>query len=350
MARSSAHGTVRHLDFGSKGKAIAGQFSERAIEQLAGRSDVRYVERSGTMHAIEPSRTRQTAGSDDPETPWGVDRIDADVAIENGHTGSGIDVAVIDTGIDATHPDLEPNLGDGKAFVECTGTCTTPWDDDYGHGTHVAGTVGAVEDGSGVVGVAPDTTLHAGKVLDSGGSGSFDDVAAGITWAATEGYDVINLSLGGPESAVVKDAVGYASDEGTLIVAAAGNDGPLADSVGYPAAEPEVIAVSATTETDGMAYFSSNGPQVELAAPGAAVPSTYFNGEYDTLSGTSMASPHVAGAGAYAMSLGLSNVEARTRLQETAKTLYYPEVWQGHGLVDAAAVLGLDSSDDTVYD
>ena len=279
--------------------------------------------------------------------PWGVDRIGADVAHAEGYTGSGADIAILDTGIDSDHPDLQANLGKGKAYVDST-SGSEPWDDDNSHGTHCAGIADAVDNSEGVVGVSTAATLHAVKVLASDGYGYYSDIAAGLEWTANQGYDVASLSLGGTSgSDAIRNACQYAVDNGVLVVAAAGNDG-TADSVRYPARYDTVIAVSATTGSDDLAYFSSYGPEVELAAPGYSVYATVPGG-YDYKSGTSMACPHVAGAGGQLMAAGLSNAEARRTLRDTAEDIGLSENEQGSGLLDVeAAVDSLGSTDPTV--
>lgn len=373
------------LDFGEIGKAVTGRFSDEDVRELRQRNDVRYVERNDTMHAI--------GHSDDETLPWGIDRVDAEVAHHNDsdgdgatETGAGAHIAIIDTGIDSNHPDLDANVADPsedtnhKAVVECgnrrcagspcfvgSSTCQEPWDDDHDHGSHVAGIADAEDNSEGVLGVSTQATLHAVKVLDCNGCGSFDDVAAGITWVGNRvdqndwGVDhaVANMSLGGSKSSVVEDAVEDAYGKGVLLVGAAGNDGSCTDCVGYPAAEPEVIAVSATNKDDCLADFSSQGPEIELAAPGTDIPSTINDGEYDTFSGTSMSSPHVAGSGAQLLANGYDHVTdttvsapypsnpggARGRLQDTAEDVGLASEEQGEGLVDTAAALGLASTD-----
>ena len=354
--------SVRHvLDFGDIGQAVAGRFSEQALENLRKRDDVRYVEEDGTMHAIddpgkdapggEPGPPGDGGGGGDSSEclPWGVDRTDAEAAAANGDDGSGADIAIIDTGIDSDHPDLQANLGSGTAFVKCRGgSCNTSWDDDEGHGTHCAGITGAVDaNGEGVQGVAPGVTLHAVKVLDKRGSGSFSDVAAGIEYTADQGWDVGSMSLGASSgSQTVKDACTYAQDNGVLLVAAAGNSGPCTDCVGYPAAYSDVVAVSSTTKSDALSDFSSTGTEVEIAAPGSNVYSTYVDGAYETLSGTSMACPHASGAGGVLMAGGSTNIQARDTLTSSAEDLGLSSNEQGAGLLDVAAALGHDSSDD----
>ncbi|MFC7155718.1 S8 family serine peptidase [Halomarina halobia] len=354
-ARDRAESVRRTLDFGDIGMAVAGRFSDRTVEELRRRRDVRYVEADGTVHAIgdRPGANAPPweggGGEDEGQTlPYGVDRVDAEVAHANGYTGAGADVAVLDTGIDSDHPDLEANLGEGKAFVKCRGrSCNVDWDDDNDHGTHCAGTTDAVDNAEGVVGVSTEATLHAVKVLDKRGSGSFSDVAAGLEYTADRGWDVASMSLGASSgSQTVKDACTYAYGRGVLLVAAAGNSGPCTDCVGYPAAYSEVIAVSATDAADALASFSSTGSEVELAAPGADVLSTVPGGGYDTFSGTSMACPHVAGAGGQLMARGYTNAEARDRLAATAEDVGLSADEQGNGLLDVAAALGLNSDDD----
>ena len=346
-AERAATRVVRRFAFDALTIAV----NERALPGLRRRGDVRYVERNGTMHALKPGNGKGNGGSTDAASetlPWGVDRVDADVAHAEGATGAGADVAIIDTGIDSDHPDLAANVGEGRAFVECRGgSCNYPWDDDEGHGTHCAGVVGAVDDSAGVIGVSTEATLHAVKVLDKRGSGSFSDVAAGIEWTADRGYDVGNLSLGASSgSATVRDACRYAYDRGVLLVGAAGNSGPCTDCVGYPAAYDTVVAVTATTRDDSFADFSSAGPEVGIAAPGRAIYSTYLGG-YETLSGTSMAAPHIAGAGAQLAAQDYDNVEARERLLATAEDVGLSATQSGAGLLDVAAALGYDSSEST---
>jgi subtilisin len=333
-AKRGAERVNRVHDFGGIGKAVAGRFPEQAAERLAERPDVRYVEAEGRYEAIET-------------LPWGVDRVDADLAHADGYTGGGGDIAILDTGIDADHPDLQANLGTGRAYVDST-SGGEPWDDDNGHGTHCAGIADAVDDTEGVRGVSTDATLHAVKVLASDGYGYYSDIAAGIEWVANQGYDVASLSLGGTSgSYTIRDACQYAVDSGVLVVAAAGNDG-TADSVRYPAKYDTVVAVSATTSSDDLAYFSSYGPEVELAAPGYSIYSTVVGG-YGYKSGTSMACPHVAGAGGQLMAAGLSNTEARETLRDTAEDVGLSENEQGYGLLDVGTAVGsLGSTDPPV--
>lgn len=330
-ARSRASEVVHELDFGETGGAVAGHFPAEALDGLRRRSDVRYVERDVRAFAIGET------------LPDGVDRVDADVAHDNGETGDGADVAIVDTGIDADHPDLAANLGDGYAVYDCSSGCAASWGDDNGHGTHCAGIADADDNTEGVIGVSTAATLHAVKVLDGDGAGYISDVADGIRWVADQGYDVANVSLGADSTTqTLRDACQYAHDEGVLLVGAAGNAGPCTDCVLYPAAYDTVLAVSAVDDADDLADFSSTGSEIDLAAPGVGVLSTVPDDSYEYYSGTSMACPHVAGAAGQLMANGLTNMEARERLGSSAEDLGLGAEQQGDGLLDVEAALSLD--------
>ena len=309
--------------------AIAASVPEVAIEALKKNPNITNVELDSKVFALGQT------------LPWGVDRIDAEVVHASGNKGAEVQVAIIDTGID-NHEDLY--VAGGKSFVDYT----SDYSDDNGHGTHVAGIVAALDNGIGVVGVAPEAELYALKVLNENGEGYVSDVILGIQWAtdpngngyAEDRLDIINMSFGADRGNIfLKWACNLAYRDGLLLVAAAGNDG----AVCYPAAYSSVVAVSATDEEDNLAYFSSTGSQVELAAPGDNIYSTYLNNGYEILGGTSMASPHVAGTAAlvWADKPSWSNKNVRNRLQNTAEDINLLDAEQGYGLVDAEnAVLG----------
>jgi len=234
--------------------------------------------------------------------PWGI------LAIKSPgnsalNRGNGITVCVVDTGIQPNHPDLAANILGGENFILKKGVVQPAnWADDNGHGTHVAGTIAALDNGIGVVGVAPEAKLFAVKVLNSRGSGYLSDVAEGIRSCVTHGSRVINMSLGSSSgSSLLADAVAYAKSAGVITVAAAGNE---SGAVSYPGKYPEVIAVSAVDSNLNFAYFSNYGPEIAFTAPGVSVLSTTNGSRYATFSGTSMASPHVAGVAALMLSTG----------------------------------------------
>lgn len=268
------------------------------------------------------------------QPPWGVSRINAPDAWPST-TGARVNVSVIDTGIDYNHPDLKDNVKGGVTFVRGTST----YMDDNGHGTHCAGIIAAVDNSQGVVGVAPGASLYGVKVLDRRGSGTMSNVIKGIEWATNNDMDVISMSLGGGGSDALKLACDNAYNSGIVVVAAAGNDyeGPIS----YPAAYGSVIAVTATDSSDEIASFSNIGSDAELAAPGVSIYSTYKGGGYATMSGTSMATPHVAGTAALviAKNPSLSAAEVRGILTGSAIDLGAngQDDYYGYGLVDAAA-------------
>ena len=273
--------------------------------------------------------------------PWGVDRIDAELVWGNT-TANIVKVAVIDTGIDLKHPDLKNNI---KGGINTINPKKNP-NDDNGHGTHVAGTIGAINNSIGVVGVGPNIDLYAIKALNRNGSGFLSDIIEGIDWAIKNKMQVINMSLGTRSNIQsFHDAVIAAYNAGIVVVAAAGNDN--GGAVNFPAAYPEAIAVSASGQNDNIASFSSIGPEVDFAAPGVSILSTYRDSSYATGSGTSMASPHVAGVAALVLSVPqkcdtdlngtCSPNEVKTRMAQTAEDLGAPgfDNFYGNGLVNA---------------
>jgi subtilisin family serine protease len=269
------------------------------------------------------------------EMPWGVKRVGASDAWTRTQ-GEGVKVAVIDTGIDATHPDLAGQVAGG--FNALTGAKPDAWQDDQGHGTHVAGTIAAKRDGQGVVGVAPKARLYAVKVLDKDGNGNYSDVIAGIEWAASHGIKIANMSLGADEgSEPLHRAVQAALKAGMTIVAAAGNSG---GTVGFPGSYEETIAIGASDVNDKVAEFSSRGPEVDFIAPGVDVLSDKMGGGTVSLSGTSMATPHMTGLAALAIGAGANSPSAiRAALARAAKPLtgLTPDM-QGGGLVLAGGL------------
>lgn len=239
-------------------------------------------------HAMEFCGAQATERTD-----WGVKLVGAPAAWTTTR-GRGVRVAVLDTGIDATHPDLRDGIAGTKDFTGGGSGAA----DVQGHGTHCAGVIGARANGFGVVGVAPECSILAGKVLGDDGSGSTRGIADGIDWAVAQKADVISLSLGGPaDAADIRGAVGRAVAAGVIVVAAAGNDGP-GGAVGYPGGLADAVCVGAVDQAKRVAGFSSRGPALYVGAPGVNVLSTYPGSRLATMSGTSMATPHVAGLAA----------------------------------------------------
>jgi subtilisin len=224
---------------------------------------------------------------------WGVSLVQAP-QMWSMTKGEGVKVAVLDTGIDASHPDLAANFVKGKNF---TTSNSSDYHDRQGHGTHCAGVIAGCDNMVGIVGVAPRAQLYIGKVLGDNGSGSLQAIVNGIDWAIAEKVDIISMSLGCSEDPgeAFHDAFRRARAAGIVIIAASGNENT---SVGWPAAYEECIAVGAVDNTFGRASFSNFGQELDVAAPGVDILSTYPVGRYAKLSGTSMATPMVAGVAA----------------------------------------------------
>lgn len=297
----------------------------------------------------------------DPGTeilPWGIDRVNAP-AVWTGLTpnfGEGVAVAIIDTGLDYTHPDLADNYVMGYDFVN------NDWDpkDDNGHGTHVAGIIAALDDGANtggisVVGVAPRASLYIAKCLNANGSGSTSDIVAAINVAARYNIKVVNMSFGSLfSSTTLKQACNNAYLAGVLLVAAAGNE--YRGKLSFPARYASVVSVGAIDIGNSRTGFSNYGDTLTLCAPGVNVLSTLptyavtlnnptygYQMYYDYLDGTSMACPHVVGAAAlvYAAHPGWTNTQVRQQLTATAFDLGTVgwDQYYGYGLVDAAAAV-----------
>lgn len=237
-------------------------------------------------------------------TPSNLQRINATPTQTSQYTGFGVKVAIIDTGIDTEHPDLDVAGGICTMDTDCS--FGIPYDDNNGHGTHVAGIIAAQENDKGIIGIAPDATIYSVKVLNEGGVGSTSSIIRGIDWAIKQNVDIINFSLStSSDDDILRSAIQKAYDAGILLVAAAGNEGNEgANNVSYPGKYESVFAVGAINSSDQKLAISSTGPEVEFAAPGAGIYSTYpiewdmdddSEDGYTRLSGTSMAAPHVVG-------------------------------------------------------
>lgn len=316
--------------------------------------------------------------------PWGVDRIDADMVWDvdgdlvvnpDTNTGSGIRVAIVDSGIDLDHPDLNANIKGGFNTVDGQDP-QSPYD-EYGHGTKVAGTVAAVDNSVGVIGVGPGISIYPVKLTPGSDvpSQHLSNVCEAMEWCILNGIQVINMSFSiwtldenGEKDKPLHyppfyDLIQQADAAGIVLVASAGNEGrrigvydnpssePYIDEqllYAFPASYTEVIAVSATglkrkgkTQVDYFASWSNYGTAIELAAPGVSVETTTMGGGYGTASGTSLASPHVVGVAALVLAEGVPDV--RGRLQATVEDLGGPgwDELYGYGLVDAETAVGL---------
>jgi subtilisin family serine protease len=247
--------------------------------------------------------------------------------------GAGVGVAIIDTGIDHAHPDLARNIAGGLNLLQPG----LPPDDDVGHGTHVAGTVGAISDLAGVMGVAPKARLYPVKVVGRTGDGRLSSIIQALQWVVANKIPIVNISLGTPTHVLAYErAVTRTIAAGVTIIAAAGNGGP--SSAECPGTFPGVLTVGALTPDGQIAHFSGTGPHVDLVAPGVNIFSTVPGGRYGRASGTSMASPHVAGVSALYLGLHPQATPDQVRTALTASAVQRAGVSrleQGSGRVDA---------------
>jgi len=325
---------------------VSARLTESEIQALRSNGDVARVEDDTPCYAAGygPYRHLQYCQAWPVATetiPDGVKQVNAPAAWSTSR-GKGIRVAVLDTGIDFNHPDLKSNYVDGVSFVK---GAPTPMD-DHCHGTHCAGTIAAATNGAGVVGVAPEASLYAVKVLDKNASGLFSWSIAGIDWCIKNHMHIVSMSLG---CDTVPDALelicNAAWSKGLLIVAGAGNQEanpvpPQQSNVDYPARYKNVVAVSSVDANDMIAPNSGRGPEVDLCAPGVDVLSTLPNGNYGKMSGTSVACPHVSGVAALTWGAHPSSDNERiwNLIASTADDLGIPgpDSKYGYGRVNAA--------------
>jgi subtilisin len=332
-------------------------------------SGVRFVEKSGNL-IMEVTRSEggnicvPAAGSKDPvfslppvkmheeiqfmpltqTTDWGI-QIMGIPNLWRITKGKGIKIAILDTGVDYRHPDLEGAIVDAK---DMTGSPSGVFD-VVGHGTHTAGIIAARDNQLGVVGSAPECSILCYKVLADSGAGTSESVTNGIKAAIDAGADIISMSLGSPTPTPdTYDIIKAAVQAGLYIICASGNEGPNLDTVNYPAKYPEPISVGAIDQTKRVAKFSSRGTRVDIVAPGNEILSCYTGRRYAVLSGTSMACPQVAGVIAlYLASSRLrkeprpTHAELKLKLQRTAVDIESPgqDVVAGYGLYNPSALV-----------
>jgi major intracellular serine protease len=279
--------------------------------------------------------------------PYGVRMIEAPTLWEQGVDGEGVVVAILDTGCDVNHPDLAPQIIGGRNFTRDNNGDPNIFTDTNGHGTHVAGTIAAHGQ---IMGVAPGAKLLIVKVLDGTGSGTYSGIVNGLNYAINwrgangERVRIINMSLGGPyDDSRLYAAVKKAVDNNISVVVAAGNEGDnseLTHEISFPGSYNEVIEVGAIDDVHKMANFSNTNLELDVVGPGVMIHSTYLNGQYATLSGTSMATPHISGALALlaqandvAFKRTITEAELYANLVKNAVSLGYLRSTEGHGLV-----------------
>jgi minor extracellular protease Epr len=259
------------------------------VRDLKKDPDIKYVEPDTKIYSTGSSTAAASSvqASSQILNQWNLAPIQASWAWRESITGKGVKIAVIDSGI---YPHRDLKIAGGYAAVNYT----TSYEDDAGHGTHVAGIIGAKHNQYGTDGVAPDAGMYAVKVLDRTGTGNMSDLLEGIDWAISNRMDIINLSIGTTyKSKALQHAVESAYQDGVLLVASSGNEG-VGHPINYPAAFEDVIAVSASDSRNNIASFSVVGDKLEVAAPGSDIYSTYLGANYAMMSGTSQAAPHVS--------------------------------------------------------
>jgi len=348
--------------------AISGRLPAKAIEALKNNPQVEVVEVDYTVQALEYSPENELGNS------WGADQINADAALAAGYSGEGIKVAVLDSGVNFNHFDLRDNFNFSANEVGYDFVSDDFFPEDvYGHGTHVAGILAAASNGFGIVGVAPNAQIVALRVLDDNGEGTASTIIEALQWI--QNYNaahpespirITNNSYGtGSNSSQLEAAFDVLASSGVLHIGSAGNEGSAAgngNNVNYPAKYASVVAVAALDKNNQRASFSSTGSDVEIAAPGVAILSTWKDGTnsagpqpfsfagyaseyFIEANGTSMASPHVAGVAALLMASNPSYTaeDVRNKMNGTALDLGETgrDKLYGYGLVDASSALGL---------
>ena len=289
-----------------KHKMVAATMSKSALNKLR---------KNPNVESIEVDVRRKPMAQ---TTPYGYTMVQANQFAQSDTTARK--VCIIDTGYNLGHPDL-PGTNDGVTGQANNSAVGNWYNDGNGHGTHVAGTIAAYDNNEGVVGVYPGVDMHIVKIFNDNGQWTYaSDLIDAITQCQDAGSNVVNMSLGGGSSSTTeRNAMQSFTDAGMLLVAAAGNDGNSAKS--YPASYDAVMSVAAVDSNENRASYSQYNDQVEIAAPGSAVQSTYPTNTYASLSGTSMATPHVAGGAALVWSYfpQCSNNQIRSALNATAK-------------------------------
>lgn len=326
---------IKNLTYLKKLNAFIGLFQRNtSYDNFKNLSDIYLIDEDIEVKIYIPKEGKIATKSQ--VVPWGIRRIGADKYWHISQ-GSGVKIAVIDTGIAYDHPDLKDNI---KGGINILDTKLSPYDDN-GHGTHVAGTIGAVNNQSGIVGVAPRASLYAVKTFNKDGTAKLSNIIKAIDWSIENEMDIINMSFGFTEpSPTFREAIKRAHKSKVLMIAASGNKGTRG-LIEYPAQYNETIGISSINENNEISDFSAIGPQVNFTAPGENINSTWLNDSFRELSGTSMSVAHVSGVAALVISKSpsISPDKLVNLLKHTAEKLNnINPLAQGAGVVNAKII------------
>jgi len=328
--------------------ALSAEIPENKINELLKNPLITYIEKDKSVTSIDPFFNRKITKTNRIYTPqksyyaqdinnsadeyknnWGIEHIKVKVAHDKNITAKGVKIAILDTGIDYNHEDLKRNYKGGRNYIKNDRNSSDPFDDGWNmHGTHIAGIIAAQLNGVGVVGVAPEASIYALKVLDAGGFGFESDIISAIEWSVNNKMDIANISISGIDSDILKAACDAAEKAGLLIVAAAGNS--YGEAALYPASYESVVSVNSVDNNNSSSFFSAVDPSIEITAPGLNILSTTGNNDYATLSGTSQAAAFVSGVAALIVSSGIgdinedgvvNNLDIRKKLQTSVEDL-----------------------------
>lgn len=295
---------------------------DAGVKKIREDKDVLFIEEDSSIRKLEDKIT------------WNVEQIKAPQLLKKNYSGTGVKVAVFDTGIETQNNDL--NVKNGVSFIDGVSSYT----DDNGHGTAVAGILSSIKNDSGLLGVAPNIDLYSVKILDKNGDGKYSNIIDGLQWAIDNKINIVTMCFGGIKySKILQEAINEAYSNNILIIAAAGNNGDT-ENVDFPARYKNVISVGAVDKDNAIASFSNRGKQLDLVAPGVSIETLGLGNTSQITSGTSFAVPHVAGVAAELLSAKktLSNSQMRKLLLGTAVSLGNKNTY-GYGLVDADKAL-----------
>ena len=342
LSRFSSNDSHSHMIALDYLNMVAVTLTSTQKKELSRQQGISHIEPSlKYRNVIQSNSVQSISVTKGEQASWGYQTVDAEIGFQNQYTGKNIKVAILDTGI-SPHSDLK--IAGGVSTVDYT----SEYVDDNGHGTFVAGVIGALNNGKGLIGQAPDAKLYAVKILDKQGSGTTEDLAEGLNWAIQQNVDIINMSISFPEaSPAVEQMLQSAHSKGILMIASAGNHGTAdaaADTVEYPARSSEVMGIITVDSQLERADFSASGSEADVAAPGVSIISTANNGKYELRDGTSVSAPFVTGLAAVLKEAypNSTNEQIRQAISSNAVDLGAPgkDNLYGYGLISYQHLFG----------